>query len=88
MAKKNIVPPKSFEDAQSELEAILADIERGEVGLEESLAKYERGVFLIGYCRTVLNSAEQQIELLSKEQDGTIKATPMPSADGAAAAQE
>jgi exodeoxyribonuclease VII small subunit len=67
MSKKvNQTPPKSFEDALRELEQILSEIESGNVGLEESLAKYERGNFLIHHCRGVLNGAEKQIELLSK----------------------
>jgi exodeoxyribonuclease VII small subunit len=70
MAKKNQTLPKSFEDALSELEQILADIEGGGIGLEESLAKYERGNFLIQHCRGVLQSAEKQIELLNKSPDG------------------
>jgi hypothetical protein len=36
-------PPKDFEEALKELEEILAEIEKGEVGLEESLLRYERG---------------------------------------------
>jgi len=78
MAKKNLTPPKDFEDALRELEQILGEIERGEVGLEESLIKYERGNFLIQHCQGILNSAEKQIELISKGPDGTLKATPMP----------
>ncbi|HZZ45239.1 MAG TPA: exodeoxyribonuclease VII small subunit [Tepidisphaeraceae bacterium] len=67
MAKKQTQsPPKNFEDALGELEQILAQIESGETGLEESLVKYERGTFLIQHCRTVLNAAEQQIEELGK----------------------
>jgi exodeoxyribonuclease VII small subunit len=77
MAKKSQSPPKSFEDALSELEKILAEIEGGEVGLEESLAKYERGTFLIGHCRSVLTTSEKQIELLSKSADGSIASEPM-----------
>ena len=61
----------------SELEQILNEIEGGEVGLEESLLKYERGNFLIQHCRGVLNSAEKQIELLSKSADGTLQSTPL-----------
>ena len=81
MSKKaNQTPPKSFEDALRELEQILAEIESGNVGLEESLLKYERGNFLIQHCRTVLNSAEKQIELLSKGPDGEIKSEPMEEA--------
>src|SRR3954471_13937635 len=63
-------PPKSFEDALRELEEILSEIENGNVGLEESLVKYERGNFLIQHCRGVLTAAEKQIEALSKEEDG------------------
>ena len=77
MAKRNQTPPKSFEDAIQELEQILADIEGGELGLEESLAKYERGNVLIQYCRTVLNTAERQIELLSKGPDGGLVSAPL-----------
>ena len=77
MAKRNQTPPKNFEDALQELERILADVEGGEVGLEESLVKYERGTFLIQHCRTVLNTAEKQIELLSKSADGSLQAEPM-----------
>jgi exodeoxyribonuclease VII small subunit len=84
MAKKAQIPPKSFEDALAELEQILADIEHGELGLEESLAKYERGNFLIHHCRGVLSGAEKQIELLSKSADGGLTVTPLqdePAAD-------
>ena len=66
MARKQ-TPPKSFEEALAELEQILADIEGGQVPLEESLVKYERGQFLIQHCRGVLTSAEKQIEFLLQE---------------------
>lgn len=70
MAKKTQAPPKTFEDGLAELEQILGQIEGGEVGLEESLAKHERGTFLIQHCRGILNRAEKQIELLTKSADG------------------
>ena len=76
MAKKAQTPPKSFEDAMRELDQIVHDMDSGEVGLEESLVKYERGTFLIRHCRQVLSQAEKQIELLSKSDDGTLKTEP------------
>jgi exodeoxyribonuclease VII small subunit len=87
MPKRNLTPPKTFEDALAELEQILAEIEGGELGLEDSLGKYERGNFLIQHCRTVLNSAEKQIEMLGKSPDGGLKSEPMatPGAGGAEA---
>jgi exodeoxyribonuclease VII small subunit len=69
MAKKHQTPPKTFEQGLAELEQILADIEGGQVGLEESLARYERGTFLIQHCRTVLTQAEKQIESLAQAND-------------------
>ena len=85
MAKRSAQPvPKNFEEALAELEAILADIEGGDVPLEQSLTKYERGQFLVQHCRAVLAQAEKQIELLSKSPDGeSIQATPMKLAGGA-----
>jgi exodeoxyribonuclease VII small subunit len=73
MAKKNQVAPKTFEEAIAELDKILLDMEGGQVELEDSLAKYERGTFLIRHCRGVLATAEKQIEVLSKGEDGSIE---------------
>ncbi|HLL88503.1 MAG TPA: exodeoxyribonuclease VII small subunit [Tepidisphaeraceae bacterium] len=80
MAKKSAqTPPKNYEDAERELNDIVAEIEAGEIGLEESLARYERGRFLLQYCRGVLDQAERQIELLSKAPDGGLKSEPLKS---------
>jgi exodeoxyribonuclease VII small subunit len=76
-ARKTQPAPKSFEAALAELEQILADIEAGEVPLEESLVKYERGQFLIQHCRAVLGQAEKQIEQLGKGEGDELRATPM-----------
>ena len=82
MAKRSQVPPKSFEDALAELEQILSDIEGGDVPLEESLVKYERGQFLIQHCRAVLSKAETQIEMLGKDVgQPAAAAAPMPVAE-------
>jgi len=78
MAKKPQTPPRSFEEALRELEQILAQIEAGELGLEESLVKYERGNYLIQHCRGVLGQAEKQIELLGKSPDGGLSSTSHP----------
>src|SRR6476619_1988660 len=93
-AKKAQVPPKNFEDALAELERILGEIEGGEVPLEESLVKYERGQFLNQHCRGVLSAAEKQIELLSKSQGNNeaLVAEPTPQTnearEGASAAED
>jgi exodeoxyribonuclease VII small subunit len=58
-----------FEDALAELEQVVRDLEDGEVGLEESLAKYERGVGLIKACYAQLRDAEQRILLVTGADD-------------------
>jgi exodeoxyribonuclease VII small subunit len=76
MSKKNQPLPRNFEEALAELEQILSDIESGQVGLEQSLLKYERGSFLVRHCREVLDKAEKQIELLSKSPEGQLISEP------------
>lgn len=56
-----------FEDALAQIESIIERIESGEVGLEESLAQYERGVSLISHCRTKLDAARQKVEDLTRK---------------------
>lgn len=55
----------SFEQATEELEAIIEQIETGELGLQESLAQRKRGDGLLKRCRAVLDEAEQELEKLS-----------------------
>jgi exodeoxyribonuclease VII small subunit len=57
----------SFEDALAQVEAIIERIEAGQVGLEQSLAEYERGVGLINHCRGKLDRARQQVEDLTRK---------------------
>lgn len=55
----------SFEQAIEKLESMIDDIESGEVGLEEAIARYEQGQKLVKRCRTILDKAEQRIAELS-----------------------
>ncbi len=58
-------PQPSFEQALQELQQIVAELERGDIGLEESLQKFERGVKLLRCCYQILEQAEQRIEILT-----------------------
>lgn len=84
MARKTPQPvPRTFEEALGELEGILRQIESGSLGLEDSLARYERGNFLIQHCRGVLNTAEKQIELISGSAEAGVRTTPIARDNGA-----
>lgn len=67
--QKDDISKLSFEQAIKELTGIVEQIEQGEIPLERSLQQYERGMALIGHCRTILQKAEQRIEKISKEQE-------------------
>src|SRR5437773_7167632 len=58
-----------FEDALAELEQVVRDLEDGAIGLEDSLARYERGVSLIKRCYAQLRDAEQRILLVTGTDD-------------------
>jgi exodeoxyribonuclease VII small subunit len=55
----------SFEEAMSQLEAIVHQLEEGQIGLAESLDCYERGVRLLKQCYQLLEATERRIELLA-----------------------
>jgi exodeoxyribonuclease VII small subunit len=59
----------SFEDAMAELEQVVHDLEDGQIGLEDSLARYEHGVGLIKACYAQLRDAEQRILLVTGTDD-------------------
>jgi exodeoxyribonuclease VII small subunit len=72
----------SFEDALAQIEAIIERIEAGEVGLEQSLAEYERGVGLINHCRSKLDRARQQVEDLTRKLRATDEGSaPAPASE-------
>lgn len=63
----------TFEQAQAQLEAIIARIESGEAGLEEAMASYERGVRLLRHCRAMLDKAEQTFTDLTGQVQAAVK---------------
>lgn len=60
-------PNLPFEDALGQIESIIERIESGEIGLEEALGEYERGVGLIGHCRAKLEKARTRVEDLTRK---------------------
>ena len=74
----------SFEQAIERLEAIVERVEQGEIGLEQAIAEYERGVGLVKRCREILARAEQRVTELSghlSETDPADNSAPRPRTD-------
>ncbi|QDU38042.1 Exodeoxyribonuclease 7 small subunit [Maioricimonas rarisocia] len=63
--KKDETSDPGFEDALAELHDVVRDLEEGELPLEESLQRFERGIALMRVCRERLAKAEQQIQMLT-----------------------
>ena len=68
----------TFEQALAAIESIVHELEEGQLGLEEALAGYERGVKLLRQCHEQLEQAERRIELLSGvDAEGNPVCTPL-----------
>ncbi len=80
----------SFEEALQRLERIVAAIEQGEVGLEESIKQFDEGMRLIQHCRGILADAELKIQRLQSAASGALEPAPFepPPAPDAAADDE
>jgi exodeoxyribonuclease VII small subunit len=62
----------SFEDALAQLEALVAQLETGQLPLSAAVTSYERGMGLAAYCTDLLGSAElriRQVEVLVEAAD-------------------
>ncbi len=65
-----------FEASLSELEALVDQMEEGELTLEESLKAFEAGMKLTRDCQQALKDAEQKVEVLMK-QGGELVSEPL-----------
>ena len=73
---------KDFESALAELETIVKTLEQGDLTLEQSLERFERGIALSRFCHTRLEHAERRVELLTEQ--GEIRPAPPEIAGGEA----
>ena len=65
-AKKNF----NLEKSLSDLEAIVEELESGDLPLDKAMKKFEDGIKLTRGCQTALKDAEQKVEILLKSAGG------------------
>lgn len=65
----------NFEQALSQLEKIVEELEAGKVGLEDSISIYDRGRLLREHCEKLLKDAEIRIEKITLKPDGSVGGT-------------
>jgi exodeoxyribonuclease VII small subunit len=64
----------TFEKALTDLEQIVAKLEKGGISLNESLALFEKGVKMARFLRGELDKAERKVEILLKDEKGGLVA--------------
>jgi len=67
---KKAEPELNFEAAMNRLEAIVDEMESGKMQLEELIVRYEEGMKLVKTCQERLASAEQRIEIITRNHAG------------------
>ncbi len=66
--------PERFEEALTRLEAIVTEMERGQIDLETMIRRFEEGQRLVALCEKKLNEVERKIERLVKtDSDVTVE---------------
>ena len=65
----------SFEEALSQLEAIVDQLERGDVSLDKAIDAYSRGMALKGHCQARLEEARLKVEQIKLPEDGGAATT-------------
>jgi exodeoxyribonuclease VII small subunit len=65
----------SFEAGLEVLEAVVKELENGDLPLERSLELFEKGMQLSEQCRKQLEEAETRIEILTRKNN-TVQAEP------------
>ena len=64
---------KTFEESLAELEKIASKLEGGDLGLDEAIKEFEKGMKLSKECSEKLDEAEKKINILVQGEDGNIK---------------
>lgn len=73
-----------FEEALRRLEAIVEQLETGDLPLEEALAAFEEGVKMVKLCSKRLNEVEKRVSILIKNAEGELEEQPfVPEEHGA-----
>ncbi len=63
---------KSFEESLGELEKIASNLESGDLGLDEAIAEFEKGIKLSKECSQKLDEAEKKINILVQNENGEL----------------
>lgn len=64
--RSRLAAPVNFEASLTELEQLVAQLESGDMPLEQLLGGYQRGAELLKFCRDRLEAVEGQVKVLDQ----------------------
>lgn len=64
---------ENFEDSMKKLEAIVQELEKGELNLDESVKKFEEGIIISKNANKMLETAEKKISILLQEDEEIVE---------------
>lgn len=70
MSEPTPIEDLTFEQAFAELEQLVAQLESGDLPLEQALARFERGQALAAHCNQLLEGAELKLRKLEPDDTG------------------
>ena len=73
-----------FDERLAELEALVTQLEEGDLDLEAAIERYQAGIGLLKDCHQTLGEYHSRIEELSAEAGVTLAALEDPDVDGGA----
>jgi exodeoxyribonuclease VII small subunit len=68
VVSSKLAVPISYETALQELEQLAAQLESGQLPLDQLMSGYQRGAELLKFCRGKLEAIEQQISVIDGDQ--------------------
>lgn len=60
----------TYTEAFEELQALVADIEEGQISIDDLSEKVKRATILISICKKKLSDTEEDVEKILKELEG------------------
>ncbi|HET6203406.1 MAG TPA: exodeoxyribonuclease VII small subunit [Planctomycetota bacterium] len=68
--------PRTFEENLEDLEGVVAELEKGDLPLEESIERYRKGLASLRACYEILQKAQRQVEELTRDVRGALATRP------------
>jgi exodeoxyribonuclease VII small subunit len=68
----------TFEENVKQLETVVAQLERGDLPLDDSIQLFEEGMLLSSACKEQLEAAEGKVQILMRQRDGSLQPEPFP----------